>query len=78
MRSPVLYHNIGGEAGIRTLGGVAPSLVFETSPFDRSGTSPHSRQKPKVYNFCTASQLHSILLHKFLLPLPAQPISYYE
>ncbi len=30
----------GGEAGIRTLGGHKPSLVFETSPFDRSGTSP--------------------------------------
>ena len=30
----------GGEAGIRTLGTVAGSLVFETSPFDRSGTSP--------------------------------------
>ena len=31
---------IGGETGIRTLGRVAPSLVFETSPFDRSGISP--------------------------------------
>jgi hypothetical protein len=30
----------GGEAGIRTLGGVAPTTVFETAPFDRSGTSP--------------------------------------
>ena len=30
----------GGEAGIRTLGGLAPSLDFESSPFNRSGTSP--------------------------------------
>ena len=30
----------GGEAGIRTLGGVAPTTVFETAPFGRSGTSP--------------------------------------
>ena len=33
----------GGEAGIRTLGGHKPSLVFETSPFDRSGTSPFGK-----------------------------------
>ncbi len=30
----------GGEAGIRTLGGVTPTTVFETVPFNRSGTSP--------------------------------------
>ena len=32
----------GGETGIRTLGGVAPTTVFETAPFDHSGTSPRS------------------------------------
>ena len=31
----------GGETGIRTLGGLTPTTVFETAPFDRSGTSPH-------------------------------------
>src|SRR5512135_3871369 len=31
---------IGGEGGIRTHGRVAPTPVFETGPFDRSGTSP--------------------------------------
>ncbi len=31
---------IGGETGIRTLGGLAPTTVFETAPFDHSGTSP--------------------------------------
>ena len=30
----------GGETGIRTLGGLSPTTVFETAPFDRSGTSP--------------------------------------
>ena len=30
----------GGETGIRTLGGLAPTTVFETAPFDHSGTSP--------------------------------------
>ena len=30
----------GGERGIRTLGGVAPTTVFETAPFNHSGTSP--------------------------------------
>ncbi len=30
----------GGEAGIRTLGHLAATPVFETGPFDHSGTSP--------------------------------------
>ena len=30
----------GGETGIRTLGTLAGSTVFETAPFDHSGTSP--------------------------------------
>ena len=33
----------GGEGGIRTLGTLARSTVFETAPFDHSGTSPHER-----------------------------------
>ena len=33
----------GGETGIRTLGGVTPTTVFETAPFDRSGISPLAR-----------------------------------
>ncbi len=32
----------GGEGGIRTLGTLACTTVFETAPFDRSGTSPHA------------------------------------
>ena len=31
---------IGGEGGIRTLGTRKSSTVFETAPFDHSGTSP--------------------------------------
>ncbi len=31
----------GGETGIRTLGTVARTVVFETTPFDHSGISPH-------------------------------------
>ncbi len=30
----------GGEGGIRTLGTLARTTVFETAPFDHSGTSP--------------------------------------
>ena len=30
----------GGERGIRTLGTLARTTVFETAPIDRSGTSP--------------------------------------
>ena len=35
-----LHRELGGEGGIRTHGGVSPTTVFETAPFDRSGTSP--------------------------------------
>ena len=35
-----LYESSGGEEGIRTLGTLARTTVFETAPFDRSGTSP--------------------------------------
>ncbi len=31
----------GGEGGIRTHGTLARTTVFETAPFDRSGTSPN-------------------------------------
>ena len=30
----------GGEGGIRTLGGPKPTTVFETVPFNHSGTFP--------------------------------------
>ena len=35
----------GGEAGIRTLGRDKPTLVFKTSAFDHSATSPGSAPK---------------------------------
>ena len=31
----------GGERGIRTLGALARTTVFETAPFNHSGTSPN-------------------------------------
>ncbi len=34
------YLATGGEAGIRTLGTRMGTTVFETAPFNRSGTSP--------------------------------------
>lgn len=41
----------GGETGIRTLGRLAPTTVFETAPFDHSGTSPclFHVEPPRVY-----------------------------
>ncbi len=35
----------GGERGIRTLGTLARSTVFETAPFNHSGTSPRHLMK---------------------------------
>ena len=40
----------GGEGGIRTHGTLAGTTVFETAPFDRSGTSPQSSEKMKRLN----------------------------
>jgi hypothetical protein len=40
----------GGETGIRTLGTLARSTVFETAPFDHSGTSPRGH----VAVYCAA------------------------
>jgi hypothetical protein len=36
----VIVRIIGGEGGIRTHGTVTRTTVFETVPFDHSGTSP--------------------------------------
>jgi hypothetical protein len=36
----------GGERGIRTLGTLARTTVFETAPFNHSGTSPSRRKTP--------------------------------
>jgi hypothetical protein len=40
MQNIVLISFVGGEAGIRTLGGDQPSTVFKTAAFGRSATSP--------------------------------------
>ena len=46
-----LEESIGGEAGIRTLGWIAPSIDFESIPFGHSGTSPVSfREIAKSYD----------------------------
>ena len=40
-------YSICGERGIRTLGTVTRTTVFETVPFDRSGISPYPSQNYK-------------------------------
>ena len=42
--STILMRFFSGEAGIRTLGPASWSTVFETAPFDHSGTSPFDCQ----------------------------------
>ena len=39
----------GGGGGIRTLGGVAPTTIFETVPFNRSGTPPQQEWTDQVH-----------------------------
>ena len=39
---------VGGEAGIRTLGTRKGTTVFETAPIDRSGTSPVTQAQAPV------------------------------
>ena len=46
-RPPKIGRRAGGEGGIRTLGTLTRTTVFETAPFDRSGTSPLVRLKPR-------------------------------
>ena len=38
-----------GEEGIRTLGTLTHTTVFETAPFDRSGTSPKRSAKKHYF-----------------------------
>ena len=54
----------GGEAGIRTLGGVTPTTVFETVPFGRSGTSPlvHiDTNSPAIFQYGKGRLYHHFL-----------------
>jgi hypothetical protein len=44
----VLILKNGGETGIRTLGTLARTTVFETAPFDHSGISPRMTWLPKA------------------------------
>ena len=46
----------GGERGIRTLGTLTRTTVFETAPFDHSGISPH--KKTFIYNNLTETQIY--------------------
>ena len=54
----------GGETGIRTLGTVARTVVFETTPFDHSGISPRSCR-------ATASQQQRSLIANGRIATPA-------
>ncbi len=49
-REPAFSCN-GGEGGIRTLGTLARSLDFESSPFGLSGTSPNRRYRIRGIDF---------------------------
>ena len=44
MKKPSLFNRLGlrygGETGIRTLGGIAATIDFESIPFGHSGISP--------------------------------------
>ena len=51
-----LFHATGGERGIRTLGTVAHTTVFETVPFDRSGISPEQQSIKKAANAALAER----------------------
>ncbi len=56
----------GGERGIRTLGTFARSTVFETAPFDHSGTSPgHDHSSFKMHDFKDIMKLVSSLIYPY-------------
>lgn len=68
------YRN-GGEAGIRTLGTLARPTVFETAPFDRSGTSPRTCPRPNTW--CAGRRSTSGADHTQARP-GGQAVSRYE
>src|SRR6202035_3771788 len=51
------YKTESGEVGIRTLGRLASTPVFQTGPIGRSGTSPHARH---YYRSCRPLQEDSL------------------
>ena len=62
---------LGGETGIRTLGRLAPTTVFETAPFDHSGTSPRgvsasycARQRCARVNLCRSDNCVGALANR--------------
>ena len=61
-----LFFIIGGEAGIRTLGGDQPSTVFKTAAFGRSATSPIAAYNNltvlKINYFINFSDLYWLIL----------------
>ena len=62
----------GGETGIRTLGGLAPTTVFETAPFDHSGTSPRGSVRGGFSEERAGVQAeNSQKSHSLDFPLPA-------
>jgi hypothetical protein len=54
----------GGEGGIRTHGTVTRTTVFETVPFDHSGTSPKANHAPSVVGSGT-----------FIVPAPLRQLA---
>lgn len=52
-----MKNTFGGEAGIRTLEGVAPSTVFKTAAFNRSATSPESCPQARLQDIGLNSKL---------------------
>ena len=59
--APMLNKYSGGETGIRTLGPREGTTVFETAPFDHSGTSP--RRVYGALDTAALSGVQPIFLH---------------
>ena len=58
-----LPSNTGGEGGIRTHGDLTATTVFETAPFDHSGTSPRGvHVPPPLTNIIQASPTFAALI----------------
>ena len=55
-KKPTKTGRLSGEKGIRTLGPLMRSTVFETAPFDHSGISPWSVKKKQLIVACLAEK----------------------
>ena len=63
-KSDLVESDFCGEGGIRTLGGPEPTTVFETVPFNHSGTSPNF-EAPAIIPENPFTKMHGVTPYNY-------------